>query len=213
MPPNSNNSSYTPLKFREEFVHQAYIACKHGGFTDQKLADLFEVTRDTISRWKRERTEFKDALVKGKDEYDCGKVEKALNKRAVGYSYNETHKKAVWIDVTEDTPTHKGKKELPTRTVIRSGTSVKQVQVTLTSKVIRKMVPPDTKACEIWLCNRNPDRWKKLKHVELAGPGGESILNAPMLSTILGVIEEIKGPEYVEALKQALVKDATSESK
>jgi len=36
------------------------------------------------------------------------------------------------------------------------------------------------KACDIWLCNRQPERWRKLKHVELTGRDGANLF--PTLS-------------------------------
>lgn len=171
-----------PSKFKEEYIHQAYIACKEGGFTDPKLAKLFDVATQTIVTWRKNHLEFGAAVRKGKDEYDCENVEKALNKRATGFRYTETTKELV------------------------DG-------VLIVTKKVSKKVTPDTKACEIWLCNRNPKRWRKLKHVELTGKDGESLMNAPMLTTLLKVIEEIKGVEYVDSLKQALIKDAASDTK
>jgi hypothetical protein len=41
---------------------------------------------------------------------------------------------------------------------------------------IRKHVPPDTGAICFWLKNRQPERWRDIKAVELSGSGGGAII-------------------------------------
>ena len=72
-----------PTKFKEEYVEQAYVACKEG-FTDEKLAEIFNVHRDSIYEWRKQYPEFEKAIRNGKDEFDSSRVEKALVERAVG---------------------------------------------------------------------------------------------------------------------------------
>lgn len=38
-----------------------------------------------------------------------------------------------------------------------------------------EIYPPDAKACEFWLKNRSPKRWKDSKNLELTGKGGGPI--------------------------------------
>ncbi len=130
-------------KYKKEYAHMAYVACSEGGFTDVKLGKLFRKCKATINNWKKDYPEFLDSIKKGKDEFDCEKVEKSLLKRALGYRYTETTKE----------------------------NSIKSDDLIVTKKV-RKEVSPDSKAAMDWLCNRNPGRWKKIKHVEVTGPGG-----------------------------------------
>jgi len=59
-----------PLKFRDEYIHMAYHLALLGA-TDQQMADIFQVNRQTINLWKRTRVEFSDALKKGKTEADA----------------------------------------------------------------------------------------------------------------------------------------------
>jgi len=171
-------------KYQDDFARQAYVACKEGGFTDVKLAALFNVSKSLINNWKKDHPKFYDALKRGKDEYDCEKIEAALNKRAVGFRYTETTREL-------------------------DGNSVMVI-----TKKVSKFVAPDTKAAEFWLCNRNPDRWRKLKHVELAGPGGSNLLGAEPVMAFMVMLEKLAGPEYVEKFKEGLAKhDSSANSK
>jgi len=63
--------------------------CRQFGADDQALAEYFEVDVSTISRWKNEHPEFKEALRRGKDAFDTERVEAALLHRAIGYSHPE----------------------------------------------------------------------------------------------------------------------------
>lgn len=68
---------------------QAEKLCRQFGADDQALAEYFEVDVSTISRWKNEHPEFKEALRRGKDAFDTERVEQALLHRAIGYSHPE----------------------------------------------------------------------------------------------------------------------------
>jgi len=175
---DTNESKTGPKpKYQVDFARQAYVACKEGGFTDVKLAKLFNVSKSLINNWKKDHPKFYDALKKGKDEYDCERVEAALNKRAVGFRFTETTR------------------ELDDK---------KSVMVI--TKKVSKFIPPDTKAAEFWLCNRNPDRWRKLKHVELTGKGGSNLMGAEPVTAFMAMLEKLAGPEYVEKFKADLAK-------
>lgn len=74
-----------PSRYRPEFSRQAGVLCRLGA-TDEDLADVFNVSRRTICRWKRARPEFRHALKNGKLVADAN-VAEALYRRAVGYSH------------------------------------------------------------------------------------------------------------------------------
>lgn len=76
-----------PTKYKPEYAKQAAVACKLGA-TDQDLAELFDVSRSTLSLWKIEFPEFSDALKDAKEVADV-RVERALYQKAVGYSHPE----------------------------------------------------------------------------------------------------------------------------
>lgn len=202
--PNSTdteNSPGAPTKFREEFVNQAYVACSEGGFKDLSLSRLFDVSKSTINRWKKDHPEFYSAIKKGKDEFDCENVEASALKRAKGFRYTEVHRELRTVpDLTSPYQiTAVGDGESPGD--VRHPTIEKMVIV----KKISKYIPPETKAFEFWLCNRNPDRWRKLKHVEVTGPGGESLLGSAPVGALLAALEQFGGKEYVEMLKKSLI--------
>lgn len=60
------------------------------GWTDQEMADFFEVDRATWYRWKGTYDEFCDSLKQWKDEAD-EKVERSLYELATGYSHPDTY--------------------------------------------------------------------------------------------------------------------------
>lgn len=143
-----------PTKFKDEYVNMAKVACIEGGFTDAKLAKLFDVARSTISLWKKEHPKFKKALVEGKDVFDTEVVERAFLKRCCGFRYTETTREPVATDSD---------------------------QMVITKKV-SKIVVPDAKGCMDWLTNRAPDRWKKSKHVEITGKDGGPVKTQSMVT-------------------------------
>ena len=143
---SSKNQGGRPPKFKEEYIRMAYVACSEGGFTNPKLAKLFNVSKTTINTWKKECPEFLTAIKTAKDFWDVLIAEKSMLKRVTGFRYTET-----------------------TREPDESG-------VMVIVKKVSKLIPPDVKACDIWLCNRNPERWKKLKHVEMTGKDGEPLV-------------------------------------
>ena len=72
-------SSYKP-----EYAEQAQKLCAIAGFTDQKLAEFFEVSEMTINRWKLAHVEFALALKAGKSVTD-DLVERAVVQGITGY--------------------------------------------------------------------------------------------------------------------------------
>lgn len=130
-------------KYKPEFNNMAYIACKEGGFTDIKLAALFNVSRSLVYVWKNDYPDFKAATIRGKDEFDTLNVEGDLLKNARGFKYTETTKE-------------------PVETVIRdkNGKAVSIENVLTITKIVRKFKVPSTTAQIYWLKNRDRTRWK-----------------------------------------------------
>jgi transposase-like protein len=123
--------------YRDQFAQQAYVACSESGMTDVQLAKLFGVCKATINVWKKKHPEFAEQIRKGRDEFDSANVEDKLLKRAMGYTYTET-------------------------TMERDEDTGEMVEV----KKVKRHIPPDTAAQRYWLNNRQPERWKNVKHVE-----------------------------------------------
>jgi len=112
------------------------------GLTDEQLAGVFDVTRETINQWKKDKR-FSLHLKKGKNEAD-EKVVQSLFSRATGIAYDEETKEA--------------------------GIQIRQVDGQeqkylispdlVTTKIVKKFIPPDTTACIFWLTNRDKENWK-----------------------------------------------------
>lgn len=58
------------------------------GLTDEQIAKNLGISKDTFYKYKKEYSDFSDALKRGKEVVDI-EVENALLKRALGYSYEE----------------------------------------------------------------------------------------------------------------------------
>jgi len=126
--------------YKTVFAEQARKLCELGS-TDKKMAEFFEVNIGTISTWKNKHIEFKKAVIIGKDAFDCGQVQSALLKRALGGKYEEST--FTLQDVLEDGVVVDTKEKLVKRVV--------------------KDVAPDVKACLEWLYCRNKDKWGGVK--------------------------------------------------
>ncbi len=122
------NKGGRPTKWKPEFMEQGKELIL-SGFSYVKLAKFWKVSRDTLYEWMKEYPKFSDTLGKAKDDYDTGRVEKSLLRRAVGFRFKER-----------------------TREPGKDGEMVVIKEVT-------KMVVPDTPAMALWLTNRNSKRW------------------------------------------------------
>lgn len=141
-------------QYRENFDHQAYIACAEGGFTDVKLAKLFKVSKSTVNNWKHDHPSFLDSIKRGRDQFDNDVVESCLLKRIKGYRYIETTKEPV-------------KAINPV-----TGEISEELKVT---KTVSKSVAPDVTGIIFFLKNRNPERWRDRQHLEHAGKAGQPL--------------------------------------
>lgn len=127
-----------PSSFRPEYCEQARKLCLLG-YTDKELADFFEVSESTLNLWKTEHPEFSESLKEGKERADAN-VAASLYQRALGYSHPE-----------EDIRT------------ISIGDGMSEIVKTPTIK----HYPPDTKAAQIWLTNRQRHKWRDKQEVEV----------------------------------------------
>lgn len=75
-----------PSRYKVEFVKQAEKLCALGA-TEREVADFFEVSEETIRRWKHAHPDFCGALKVGKEPAD-DRVEQSLYRKATGYSFN-----------------------------------------------------------------------------------------------------------------------------
>lgn len=127
-----------PSSFKPDFVEQAEKLARFG-MTDEQMAEVFDVSQQTLNAWKKAHPEFLEALKKGKHLSDA-EVVQSLYRRAVGYSHPEDDIRTVSL------PDGGGSEIIITPTI--------------------KHYPPDTTACIFWLKNRQPEKWREKREVE-----------------------------------------------
>lgn len=145
------------------------------GWTDQECADFFDISISSITIWKNRHPEFLTALKNWKQSADY-LVEKSLYERAIGFRYDEiTYEKSKvgGLGIMMDDGEIEGMKHTET----------------MKTKIVTKMVPPDTTAQIFWLKNRQPDRWREKESVE------------KQVETRIIVIRDEKKPIVVETQK------------
>lgn len=103
------------------------------GYTFQDIAIRIGVDYRTLVRWRQDYPEINTALKRGREIIDY-KVENALLKSALGYKT----------------------KEVKVTTVMRYGKVIET-----TKEVSEKDQAPNVTACQVWLYNRLPDKWRK----------------------------------------------------
>lgn len=103
------------------------------GYTYEDIANRIGIDRNTLGVWRKKYPEINDALKKGREIVDY-QVENALLKSALGYKT----------------------KEVKVTTIIRNGKTIETQRETT-----NKEFAPNVTACQVWLYNRLPDKWKK----------------------------------------------------
>lgn len=111
------------------------------GLTNEQIASILGITRDAFQKWLRSDQRVARAHQRGRQEPNL-KVENSLFRRALGYNVVELEEKVV---------TNGGGKVLRKIPVMRR----------------HKHVPASVKAIEIWLYNRDPDRWKRQAYLNV----------------------------------------------
>jgi hypothetical protein len=109
------------------------------GHTDKNICVALRITEKTFCKYKLLKSELLQATLINKEIADLT-MENSLYKRGNGFQYEET--------TQELRENEEGDKVL-----------------TIT-KVIEKMVVPDTTAASLWLRNRRPDKWRDKQQVD-----------------------------------------------
>lgn len=104
------------------------------GMTESDIASRIGIGTSTLSLWKRQYEEIRNALKKGKEIVDY-KVENALLKSALGYKVRKNK-------------------------VIMELNGMGQM-VTTRREILDEEVPPNVNAISMWLINRNSNKWKR----------------------------------------------------
>lgn len=127
----------------EQWLTEDGLLCVEGwardGLTEGQIAHNMGISEQTLNVWKNRFPEIVESLKKGKAPVDF-KVENALLKRALGYTYEE---------------------------VVREIRELPDGQVEKHTKKTTKIVLPDVTAQIFWLKNRRPDKWRdKIEQVD-----------------------------------------------
>lgn len=104
------------------------------GYTYADVAQRIGISNAQLTKWRKEFPEIHKALAKGREIVDY-QVENALLKSALGYKT----------------------KEVTIITVLKNGKMVETTKQTVT-----KEIAPNISACQTWLYNRLPDKWKNM---------------------------------------------------
>lgn len=142
-PKKSTRGRGRPSDYKPEYAEMArrFLLLKRGA-TNEDLAKLFGKNVDTIYEWQKVHSDFSDALRAGKDGADT-EVANALHSRAVG---------AVWIEEVAFKV-----KTIEYDKLGRKTRESEKIEVA----AVRRAAPPDTRACELWLNNRDPENWRQ----------------------------------------------------
>lgn len=110
------------------------------GLSEEQIAYNMGISYNTLKRWKKLSEPIASALKEAKDVADR-KVENALFKAAVGYTYDE---------VTEER---------------KFNPKTQQYEMVVT-KIVHKTLLPQTTAQIFWLKNRKQNEWRDRRQVE-----------------------------------------------
>ena len=145
--------------YQPDFDRMAYEMTKRGLILGD-IAKVFNVgSTKTVDRWIENHPSFREAIARGRDDYNSTHVENSLVKRAMGYQYTEetVEKRPMWNYETHD---------WDEKTITKS---------------VTKEVPPDPNSIFYYLGNRQRDRWSRN-----GVNGGESINDKFQLTINIG---------------------------
>ncbi len=124
------------------------------GLIDVEIAKKLGISRSTFYEYMKKFPDFSDAITRGKLPVDF-EVESLLLKRCRGFEYIETTIEYLPSPIKEDG-------ELEEKKIAKV-------------KKVSKTVIPDTRAQEIWVQNRMPDKWLKRYRKDDPGAPDEKI--------------------------------------
>lgn len=133
-------------KYKPQYAEEAEKLCREKGYTDKNLAAHFHVSEATINNWKNEFLEFLESTQRGKYRHDSKVVVQSLLKRCKGKSYSEITQE--YVPLTEEN---------------EEGEIVEVEGVMRVTKIVNKIIMPETSACMFWLKNRWPEDWSDIQ--------------------------------------------------
>lgn len=179
-----------PSRYHPAYAAQAETLLAENGATDAMLARMFGVSRETVTGWRRQHKDFRDACTRGREAFDVGAVEKALLRRATGY-------KVVEVTKEPGEPARLGEPGEPAPgeadALARAATPLRVV------RTVTRHVPPDTGAARYFLNNRAPERWREKVQLDAGGtlrfdlpPSVEDMLHA-IYRQVEGGAQQVEG--------------------
>lgn len=152
-------------KYRAEYAEQAKVICEQLGATDEQIAQVYGVSRQTICRWKQEHPEFRGAIEEGKAAFDDERVVRSLLECVCGYWYQEEK----WD------PNHLVK----TGKIVKRMVDGKEVDVEEVEKgaiiTLWRYARKDPRAIMIWMANRRGWQFPVPTAGQGMRPGGERV--------------------------------------
>lgn len=130
-------------------------AWSRDGLVQQQIADNLGISIDTLILYKKQYSEFSEALKRGKEVIDI-EVENALLNKAMGFKV--TVKKSYKV---KDVEYANGRK-------VKESERIEMVDE-------EQYIPPDTTAQIFWLKNRKPAEWRDKQNIEHTGKDGEAL--------------------------------------
>lgn len=122
-------------------------AWSRDGLVQQQIADNLGISIDTLILYKKQYSEFSEALKRGKEVIDM-EVENAMLNKAMGFTVIVKKSYKVKDVIYED-----GRK-------VRESERIEIVDE-------EQYIPPDTTAQIFWLKNRKPAEWRDKQNVEI----------------------------------------------
>lgn len=144
-----------PQKYNSEYHPDAAHEVMKLGATKKKLAQILDISEETLYDWIRNYAEFSESIQGGIDFYKSGSVEHALHKRAVGFNYTEKHYEKPILP-----PLIMAKGQRKDRILAILKATIDDMDPILV-KEVTKYYPPDTAAIKFYLGNRDGERWPK----------------------------------------------------
>lgn len=122
---------------RTKNIENIAINLASEGKTNVQIAKIINIGVSTLNRWISEKTEFRESINKAKLEFDRENVENKLLQRCMGTVVTETK-------VRKD----------------KEGNVIETV-------ILKKELPPDTTALNLWLKNRHSDVFCEKTRLEI----------------------------------------------
>ena len=169
----------------------AYQCCRDGK-SSEDLAEVFDVSSQTIRNWSRAYPSFARAIQAGRDHFDTHGVEKSLLRKAMGYEYTEVRTEEI---------------------TLKQGRGENQISAPAIKRIVtnKHVVPSDT-AAMFWLQNRNKKRWKPIHAILMELQ--KSMGNEPVDSSGRIDLEKLvkgMGRDGLKQLREALIKETAAD--